>query len=73
MNGTGVPQGSILSLMLFNLYMNDIIKSSKLLNLFKYADDTCVMEKSNDINNLILSLNQELAKVSKWLTDPITT
>ena len=34
-----------------------------------YAYDAFVMAKSNDINNLILSLNQELDKVSKWLTD----
>ena len=34
-----------------------------------YADDTCVVAKSNDINNLISSLNTELAKVSIWLTD----
>ena len=34
-----------------------------------YADDSCVMSKFNDIDNLILSLNQELVKVSKMLTD----
>ena len=69
MNSTGVAQGSILSPMLFNLYINDIMNSSNLLNFFMYADDTCVVAKSNDMNNLILLLNQELAKVSKWLTD----
>ena len=34
-----------------------------------YADDTCVIAKFNDVNNLILSLNQELAKFSKLSID----
>ena len=68
-NDTGVAQGSILSPMLFNLYINDIINSSKLLSFYMYADDTCVIAKSDDINQLILSMNDEINNVSKWLSD----
>ena len=59
--------------MLFNLYINDILKFSKMLSFYMYADDTCGIRKSNEINQLILSLNREIVNVSKWLSDnPLT-
>ena len=39
-NGIGVVQDSIPSPTLFNLYINDIMESSKIVNFFIYADDT---------------------------------
>ena len=38
-----------------------------------YADDTCVITKSNDINQLILSQNHEIDNVSKWFSDNYVT
>ena len=37
---TGGPQGSILGLLLFLIYMNDMPLSSKLFKFILYADDT---------------------------------
>ena len=37
---TGVPQGSIVGPLIFNIFINDIINSSRKFNFIPYADDT---------------------------------
>ncbi len=40
---TGVPQGTILSPLLFSLYTNEFKIHDSYFNLFKYADDVAVV------------------------------
>ena len=54
----GVPQGSILGLLLFLLYINDMLQAVK-CELPLYADDTCLLFQHGDIklkSNLIRTL-----------------
>ena len=62
----GVPQGSILGPLLFLIYVNDIINSSKILNFIMFADDTTVIASHKNIGELINILNLELINVSSW-------
>ena len=63
----GVPQGSILGPLLFLIYINDIVKSSNILQFTLFADDTCIFYSSKPNLNIENTLNNELMKVSDWL------
>lgn len=62
----GIPQGSVLGPKLFILYINDICDVSKLLNFVLFADDTNIYLSGNDLNELVISMEQEMVKVKEW-------
>jgi hypothetical protein len=62
----GVPQGSILGPLLFNLYINDLPNhSSATTRLF--ADDACLCYSGGDPYTLQTQINNELLKTNDWL------
>jgi hypothetical protein len=63
----GVPQGSVLGPLLFLLYINDIVLSSKLFKFTLFADDTSLYYSCKNIQNLERTLNHELSNISDWL------
>ena len=48
-------------------YMNDLYNVSEFLFTILYADDTCVLLHGKNLNDLIISINKELALLFTWL------
>ena len=63
----GVPQGSIISLLFFIIFVNYMFNVSNVLFNVLYADDTCIYISGSDINALFDVLNIELAVLLEWL------
>ena len=62
----GVPQGSVLGPLLFIIFVNDIVNSSKLLKFILFADDTNLFYSCTDLALLQTNINLELGKLSIW-------
>lgn len=64
----GVPQGSVLGPLLFLLYINDMPAISSILNYILFADDTTGLYSAPTLDDLFLSVNNELEKLDTWFS-----
>ena len=63
----GVPQGSILSVTLFSVKINNIVRSvCPGVECFLYVDDFCICYRSKQMHTIERQLQQVLNNLSKW-------
>lgn len=66
----GLPQGSVLSPILFNLYTCDLLSSVQApCQVLQYADDICMYISCKDIHYGSTCLNQSLKYLGDWLSN----
>ena len=63
-----VPQGTILGLLLFLLYINDLPQCLNFSHPRMYADDTSIIYAGKDLIEIDDYLNKDLKSVNNWLS-----
>ena len=63
----GIPQGSLLRVLLFQLHINDLPKSLRYCSSILYADDTTIYLIGNSLRFMKLKVQHDLNQLSAWL------
>ncbi|XP_052739677.1 RNA-directed DNA polymerase from mobile element jockey isoform X2 [Bicyclus anynana] len=66
----GLPQGSVLSPLLYNIYTSDLeLAVDSFCNTLQYADDLALYSSSNSISEISIQLNSAMHYLSIWLSE----
>ncbi len=66
---SGVPQGSVLGPLLFNIFINDLFCFVKKSDICNYADDNSLSVADVSIENIISTLESDISILEKWFKD----
>ena len=64
-----MPKGSILGLLLFIVYINDLKNVSYALDPIVFADDVNLVISDKNVNVLLTKTNLELQKMNEWFKE----
>ena len=70
---TGVPKGSILCPLLFNIFLIDIFKFISKCNLCSYADDNTLYPTGKDLNRISTNLEMDFLILHQCFYENHTT